>query len=278
MMPTPTQRADSIRERYRTSPDLPIVWSYGGGTQTAAIAVLVLQGRLPRPDHIIMADTGREATATWDYLDTVVQPALEAEGMRVEVAPHSLASKDLWDNDGKPMMPVYTAGGDGESIGRMRNFCSGEWKRDVVERFLRSLGYGPKNPAQQWLGFSTDEIQRLKRDHRPWLLLRYPLCFDVPTSRHECTRLVVAHGWPEPPKSSCWMCPHRSNRQWRDLRDNWPADFAAACALDDEIRLRDADAFVHHSGVPLRLADLGTAEAAGLFSAAESCDSGYCFV
>ena len=98
MMPTPTQRADSIRERYRTSPDLPIVWSYGGGTQTAAIAVLVLQGRLPRPDHIIMADTGREATATWDYLDTVVQPALEAEGMRVEVAPHSLASKDLWDN------------------------------------------------------------------------------------------------------------------------------------------------------------------------------------
>ena len=44
------------------------VWSYGGGTQTAAIAVLILQGRLPKPDIAVMADTGREIASTWDYL------------------------------------------------------------------------------------------------------------------------------------------------------------------------------------------------------------------
>jgi hypothetical protein len=57
------------------------VWSYGGGTQTAAIAVLILQGKLPKPDIAVMADTGREIQSTWDYLYTVVQPALDSIGV-----------------------------------------------------------------------------------------------------------------------------------------------------------------------------------------------------
>ena len=36
------------------------ILSYGGGIQTAAMVVLALTGRLPLPDHIVMADTGRE--------------------------------------------------------------------------------------------------------------------------------------------------------------------------------------------------------------------------
>lgn len=34
-----------------------LVWSYGGGVQSAAIAVLVLRGELPRPERVVMADT-----------------------------------------------------------------------------------------------------------------------------------------------------------------------------------------------------------------------------
>jgi hypothetical protein len=43
--------------------DRPVVWSYGGGTQSAAIAVLVLRGESPRPELVVMADTGREVSA-----------------------------------------------------------------------------------------------------------------------------------------------------------------------------------------------------------------------
>ena len=62
------------------------VFSYGGGRQTASIACLIVQGIYPRPDRIVMADTGRENRSTWDYLAKHVQPMLATVGMQVEIA------------------------------------------------------------------------------------------------------------------------------------------------------------------------------------------------
>jgi hypothetical protein len=47
---------------------MTLVWSFGGGVQSWALAVLVAQGRLPRPDYTVIANTKREATETWEYL------------------------------------------------------------------------------------------------------------------------------------------------------------------------------------------------------------------
>ncbi len=64
--------ARALRERWSTrsaigagsSDGRSLIWSYGGGVQSAAIAVLVLRGELPRPERAVMADTSREASAT----------------------------------------------------------------------------------------------------------------------------------------------------------------------------------------------------------------------
>lgn len=262
--------------------DRPVVWSYGGGTQSAAIAVLILRGELPRPERIVMADTGREASATWAYLDEVVGPALAEAGLSVEIAPHALATKDLYAADGKPLMPVYTRQpGEAEGrVGQMRNFCSGEWKREVVRRYVRSLGYGPegrseRGPVVNWLGISRDEVGRLSGDRVQWMTTRWPLIFDRPTTRAECVALVEDHGWPRPPKSSCWCCPYRGDAQWRELRDAWPEDWERAVALESELREQDAGLFLHRSGVPLAEAALGDSETD---EAALPCQSGFCFV
>lgn len=250
----------------------PIVWSYGGGTQSAAVAVAVLRGLLPRPERIVMADTSREATATWDYLHNVVGPALDREGLTVEIAPHSLAAKDVYSTSGKPLMPMYSRATGG--VGMMQNYCSGEWKRDVVRRYLRSVGYGPKNPIENWLGMSTDELGRLTCDDRQWIRTAWPLVMALRWNRADCRREVLAFGWPPPPKSSCWMCPYRSNAQWRLLRDEYPADWQAAIALEAEIRAVDPALYFHSSGVPLAEADLD----GGRAQAELPCTSGYCYV
>jgi 3'-phosphoadenosine 5'-phosphosulfate sulfotransferase (PAPS reductase)/FAD synthetase len=65
------------------------VWSYGGGRQSVALAVLVRDGKLPRPDLIVFADTGREDSATMDYHRKHVAPFLQ-----VETASHDLATVD----------------------------------------------------------------------------------------------------------------------------------------------------------------------------------------
>lgn len=234
-----------------------LTWSYGGGVQSIAIAILVAQGRLPRPERIVYADTGREASETWEYHERHTAPLLlETVGLTVDVAGHDLSTVDVYGKNGDLLVPAYTA------TGKLPTLCSTEWKKRVVRRYLRGLGYGPSKPVDSWMGFSLDEVERLKTSDVAWQRYRWPLCFDLKLTRADCAQLVRDFGWPEPPKSSCWMCPHRKNPQWRRLRDEYPADFAAAVAFDREIRANDqrGGVFLHFSGKPLEEADLGADE------------------
>jgi 3'-phosphoadenosine 5'-phosphosulfate sulfotransferase (PAPS reductase)/FAD synthetase len=115
------------------------ILSFGGGTQTCAMVELVLQGRLPRPERIVMADTGREATETWEYAEANAMPRLDRAGFKLEFASHHLSTVDLLAKNGQLLMPVFTANGEGQ----LPNFCSNEWKKRVVQRYLRQFGYGP---------------------------------------------------------------------------------------------------------------------------------------
>jgi len=69
-----------------------IVWSYGGGVQSIAILVLIAQGKLPMPELAIMADTGRERSSTWRYLEQYAEPLMEEIGLSFKVASHDLAT------------------------------------------------------------------------------------------------------------------------------------------------------------------------------------------
>lgn len=62
--------------RARALPKRTVIWNSGGGTQSAAIAALIVTGKLPKPDLAVIADTGRERSSTWDYLDRHIAPAL----------------------------------------------------------------------------------------------------------------------------------------------------------------------------------------------------------
>ena len=82
------------------------VLNYGGGRQTIAICVLIAKEVLPRPDRIVMADTGREKLSSFDYLEAHIQPLLAPLGLSVEIAPRSLAYVDLYGKNGG--MPRFT--------------------------------------------------------------------------------------------------------------------------------------------------------------------------
>ena len=243
-----------------------IIHSYGGGVQSAAIAVLVVQGRLPRPERIVMADTGREAAETWDYLADSVQPLLSPLGLSVDIAPHSLATVDLYPSSGgsRPLIPVFT--GDGA---KLPTFCSVEWKRRVVGRYLRSLGYGPDTPITEWLGISKDEVERAKDSRVEWIAHSWPL-LDLNLSRADCIQIVRDHGLPEPPRSSCWMCPHRSDAEWMHLRDHGDGDYQRAVEFDHSL---PADLFLHRSHKRIDQITFRHEHQGGLF---DVCEEGRC--
>jgi hypothetical protein len=245
-----------------------IIWSYGGGVQSAAIACLVVDGRLPRPERIVMADTGREATATWEWLDRAIQPMLATVGLKVEIAPHSLACVDLYANTPGhlPLIPAFSS-----DAGRLPNFCSVEWKRRVVHRWLREKGYGPNRPIREWLGISTDESHRARHSDVEWVEYAYPLMFDIPLRRSECVQIVRGAGLGTPPRSSCWMCPFRTNRGWELLKTSDDGDWSKATALDEEIR--PLGLALHRSFIPLREVVFGGEAKQGAF---DFCEEGRC--
>ena len=232
------------------------VWSCGGGTQSGAIATLIRLGRLPRPDFAFMTDTGRERSSTWPFVEGFIRPALASVGLDLEVikAEEYGASLDVLyvpeDGEQTVLLPGYTTL---NGSGKLSPFCSGKWKRDVGERYMRSLGI---ETARNWIGISRDEARRIRAQHRPWLELWYPLIFAVPMTRDMCISLIRDQGWTgQIPHSACWMCPNHSDAEWIDMKLHWPADFAAACELEAETRLKDPHFYLHPSCMPLSQVD-----------------------
>ncbi len=243
------------------------VWSSGGGTQSTAIAVLILQRKLPKPDYAFIADTGRETQETWDYLEQITNPALAKIGVQVErLRPAQVP--DVFNSKGTMLIPAFFTGN-----AKASNFCSSYWKRDFVKRIAVERGLVP---AVNWLGISTDELRRISTPRAANWLLRYVLVDDCPTSRDGCIEIIRDYGWPRAPKSSCWMCPNRRDPQWIHLRDTRPEEFTKAVQFDIELRDRKPDAYLHDSRTPL--GEVVFKESKDDHGQLTLCDSGECFV
>lgn len=215
------------------------------------MATLIKLGKLPRPDFAFMTDTGRERSSTWPFVEGFIRPALAEVGLDLTIVPASeFARLDVYRN-GTVLLPGFTT--QSGSVGKLSAFCSGKWKRDVAERWMRSVGI---RRARNWIGISRDEPQRIRAQHRAWLELWYPLIFEVPMTRARCVELIRSQGWTgQIPHSACWMCPNQTDAEWLDLKMNHPADFAAACELEHEARKGDPHFYLHPSCVPLQEVD-----------------------
>jgi len=230
-----------------------VIWSCGGGTQSGAIASLISVGELPRPDYAFMTDTGREKSGTWPFVDGFIRPALAKVGLELTIVKKSeFCEIDLFSAaTASVLLPGYTD--QSGSVGKLQGWCSGRWKRDVAERWMRSIGIVS---ATNWIGISVDELRRVRSQHRGWLKLEYPLIFMVRYTRSRCIERIRADGWKgEIPHSACWMCPNMSDGEWLDMQINWPGDFARACDLEIEIQQSDPHFWLHPSCVPLASVD-----------------------
>lgn len=255
------------------------VWSCGGGTQSCAIAVLIIQGKLPKPDFAVIADTGRETGATWEYADRTLVPSLAEVGVnlvRIKAEDWSYHGTKITYSNTTVAMPVYsTLNGP---ITKTKNFCTRNWKIDSMKRWMSQVNHLTRSKYCVWIGFSRDEVNRvwkcrLGHDFKKGLV-SLPLVDIFPTTRREAIKLVEDFGWPTPPRSACWMCPNHSDNEWRKLIAERPDEFQKAVELEREIHKTDPDAWLHRSCIPLDQVDFSQPE--DLFS--RPCDSGLCFV
>ena len=251
-----------------------VALSLGAGVQSTALLLLARDGVLPKPDVAIFADTGWEPAAVYAQVD---RAAAEAE--RAGIAFHRVSQGNLRRDAIDPehryaSIPYFVRNPDG-SEGMGRRQCTSEYKLAPIMRKVRELlGANPPDyrrvpkgrVAEQWVGFSTDEVSRANRRKDSqgvqYLTTRYPL-LDLGMSRDDCAAYLTEQGWGNTEKSACIGCPYHGNRQWRELRDNHPDEWADAVEFDAAIRKGgsrglplDGEAFLHRSRVPLDLAPI----------------------
>jgi hypothetical protein len=255
--------------------------SLGAGVQSLTLALLACDGDLPGLDGAIFADTGWEPPAVYAQLDRIGAELHRAGIPLYRVSTGNLRGDAINPTRRYASIPWFIRNPDG-SEGMGRRQCTEVYKLTPINRKVRELlGATPPtfrrvprgNFAEQWIGFSTDEIHRVN-DKFPVLYQkkRYPL-LELDMSRTDCRQWLTARGWTDVVKSACIGCPFHGNAQWRRLRDHHPEQWADAVAFDHTIRKGGArglplngEAFLHRSRVPLELAPIDhvtRAEAAG---------------
>ncbi|MFJ2110565.1 hypothetical protein ACIOEX_01330 [Streptomyces sp. NPDC087850] len=240
------------------------------------MALLSAEGRLPRLDAAIFADTGWEPRAVYAHLDRLEREVLIPAGIPLyRVSVGNIRDDALNPEHRFASMPLFIKNQDGGD-GMTRRQCTSEYKLKPIKRQVRQLlGYPHPTPVprglyvEQWIGISRDEFGRAKDSGINYLRSAFPL-LDLQGgadgregwTRDDCTRYLRANGWETTPKSACIGCPFHGNAQWRALRDGNTEEWADAVDFDHAIRSGNArgnangkpllgEAYLHRSRKPL---------------------------
>lgn len=273
--------------------------SFGGGVQSTALAIMAIDGRIPRPDLFMFADTGDEPVAVYEHVKKW-KGILEGEGFEFMVAhksdppealSHHVLSRIEAGLGGISYPPLYVKRQQKHRTGRMPLWrgCTRTFKSRVLDRESKKWagvprGYKGEPLVNKVLGISYDEMTRMRTSQVPWYQFSYPLV-DMKITRADCQSIIKAAG-ETAPRSACVYCPFHSNEEWRNVRSN-PEDWKRAVEFEKELhRLwEEKGGFgglksmptLHKSGVPLDEAPIDD-EQADLFSNWDNECAGICGV
>lgn len=239
------------------------ILSLGAGVQSSTLLLMACKGIIEKPNLAIFSDTGWESQATYIHLEWL---KIEAGKHGIEVLTcdngnirdKMMISVDLGERI-KASMPCFVD--NGGKIGMMRRQCTYEYKITPIKKTIRKvLGLiphqrAPKDCVEQWIGFSTDEVQRVfarKKDRMTFL--RFPL-LEMNMSRTDCQKWLYDNYQIVVPKSSCIGCPFHDNNAWKSLPAN---EFKDACEFDKAIRYQvgmRGTSYLHRSCKPLEDVD-----------------------
>lgn len=262
--------------------------SLGVGVQSSTVALMIEHGEIAPIELAIFSNPQAERSATYAYLEwlrTVVSFPIEEVCWKKGLTSNIEASVAGGRFAGAPFFAKTPRG-----AGPLRRQCTREFKIQPIQRRIREwVGLEPGRPGprkrilvEQLFGISLDEAaMRCRTSRVGWIHNAYPLV-DLRMTRSDCELWLQRHGYPVPPRSACVYCPYKSNREWRELRDQDPAGWTEACRVDALIRASDRGVrdplYVHRSLVPLPEVDLSTAEDHGQVDAFAAECEGMCGV
>jgi len=218
------------------------VISLGVGVQSSTMLLMAAKGELPNVDCAIFADTGYEPKSVYNYLSLLKKivkfPIYQVSKGNIK----DDIINSIKNNTKFPTAPFFTQNAITGKKGMLRRQCTADYKIVPIRKKLRELcnvGYRKRFPKdkyiEQWIGISTDEIQRMKPARDPYILNRHPL-IEMNMSRQDCINWMKKNEFPLPEKSACIMCPYHNDAYWHFMKTERPSEFADAVQFDKNIR------------------------------------------
>jgi hypothetical protein len=197
------------------------------------LGVLSALGELEPLDLIITSDTGWERQVTYDARDFYAAWFRE-RGITVEL----IDGGNVRLEGGREHVPFWT-----ETGGPLKRECTREYKiRPIRRRVRQVLGYLPSTPpappagaVEQWLGYTWDEVGRMRTDEVAYSVSRYPL-IEMRMVRDDCIKFLASQDLPVPVKSACVGCPYRRASEYLEMQRDAPEEWAEAVEFDEENR------------------------------------------
>ena len=237
-----------------------VVLSLGAGVQSSAMAVMSAKGDLPPVDCAIFADTGYEPKGIYTYLNYLsnILPFPIFKVMKGNIKEDMLNAKDT---NKFVVAPFFNQHGITGKKGMIRRQCTSEYKIIPIRKKIRELcgvKYGKHFPkdkyVEQWIGISTDEIQRMKPARDKYILNRHPL-IEAKMNRQDCLNYMKKEKILLPEKSACIVCPFHNDAYWHFMKTKRPEEFADAVDFDKQVRnisrKEDEQLYSHRSCKPL---------------------------
>lgn len=270
--------------------NLPVAISYSGGTSSEWLVRAVINGPLPRPEHlcVVFADTGAEHSWTYPRVDLVEQFCRDNGVDFLRCTAGSIVDDLLAVGRGGVTRvdepPLYVAKGMGRGVTQHR--CTSHYKiapmRRAVSTWLEARGL-PKR-VMKYIGFAADEAHRalkaIGKQDVQWESMGFP-AIELGVTRVEQRADLVRWVGSAPDFSACTICPKKDPPRWMRTTGD---DLKQAISVDEAIRdldcigITEGPAYLTDRLIPIeRLVRDGDPQPTlpGLES---YCDGGACFL
>ncbi len=134
--------------------------------------------------------------------------------------------------------------------GRMKRQCTYDYKIAPIDHELRVMLLEMKLAKQRkdgsivslrqalvenWIGYTLDEVERIKPARHNWQRFAYPL-IDRRMYKSDCISWLESNGLPIPLSSNCRKCPVISNSRALQMMANDPAGYENRLQFDRDLR------------------------------------------
>lgn len=209
-----------------------IVANFSGGKDSTAMVLGMIE-RGEHIDEVIQCDTYKEFPAMYQHIESI-KKIVEDAGIKFT----TLRSEKSFDH----LMFEEKS----EKYGRGRawptfktRWCTGELKRDVIRKYLKSLQ--KQFDVIQCVGLAADEQYRFERKNNQNKNHRHPLV-EWGWTEKDCLQYCYAKGYnwcglyDAFSRVSCWCCPLKSLEELRKLYLLFPELWEELKTMDEKAR------------------------------------------